>query len=69
MRCNYCVDNEQKIEQLKKDEFFCALNDINRLEIVTCHSGFGEYVPSLEERENFCFSEFCKCPRFQTKIR
>lgn len=69
MRCNYCVDNRQKIEQLRKDDFYCALNDISSLEMVTCHSGIGEYEPSLQEREIFCFSEFCKCPRFKTKIR
>lgn len=70
MQCNYYVDNQQKIELLKKDVVYCALlNDVENMKKVSCYSGIGEYEPTMQEREEYCFSEFSSCPRFKTRIR
>jgi hypothetical protein len=69
MICNYFKDNSRKIESRKKDIEFMVLIGVDGIPMTNCGTGIGEYEPTINETENYCFKDFKDCPRFQTRIK
>jgi hypothetical protein len=69
MQCNFYTDNTKEIESRKKDTDFMLLVGIEGIPITNCGTGIGEYEPTTEEKDTYCFGDFEKCPRFRTKIK